>query len=205
MSNATLRFWCGLLYYLWNPLIRMMVLEHQTSNFNLINPFNKLPPLSATITFMGSSLPGNTWKWMVNASNQMSIFIWKSYRKQTEGCPGLRRDTGLCIAETYEAVPLLFSSVWSSSYIMPWALIPSLVEWRPWANRWSLGSPTLWGWSRYFPLPRGSCSSPLVPAIYEDCQESEHKSFWWTIEAVNSSLTEKVNHRRYCSVLWWKY
>lgn len=74
MSNATLRFWCGLLYYLWNPLIRMMVLEHQTSNFNLVNPFNKLPPLSATITFMGSSLPGNTWKWMVNASNQDDYF-----------------------------------------------------------------------------------------------------------------------------------
>ena len=175
MSKATLRF-CGVLvYYLWNILFRMMAVEYQISDFNLMNPFT-LPPFSANITFTSLSLHGNTWKWMVNASKQMSIFIWKSYRKQTEGCPGLRKGHRSWHSRDLEFVPLLFSSLWSSSYIMctAGASVSLLVKWRPWANRWSLGSnltPTLWCWSRYFPPPHGSCSS-LITTMYDDCQRS---------------------------------
>lgn len=87
---------------------------------------------------MGSSLPGNTWKWMVNAGNQRSIC--KLYRNQTEGCPGLRRGIVLCTAETWSLCPF-FSPLFgapATSCVLPWASVSLLVNWRPWANRWSL-------------------------------------------------------------------
>lgn len=121
MSNATLRFWCGLIYYLWNPLIRTIVLEHQTGNFNLINPFHKFPASKpASLWWVLPYLEIHESEWLFQATRW--VF---SFGNRTESRPkdvlDWRGGTGFYIAETRVCAPSFLLS-WSSSCIMCTAL-----------------------------------------------------------------------------------